>query len=448
MFKIKTNKIYKIISPIAALSILAVFLFIPSGQALSLNEELNSLAEEVDEETQAYLDEISGEIFEKRERISEISQQTEVFKQNIAAKQREAASLSNEVYILDNQISLKNLEISRTEQEAEKIKLEMEKLQSEIDQKNEQINEQKDQISELIRVIFRQDQKSYLEIALLNENFSDFFNQVKYLSNLEQGIKEELDTFQALKHDLEVNQEDLSGKKNELEDKKYSLSTQKIVLDDQVNSRLSLLDQTRDSEEEYQKLLDDLKSEQQKEMAEITALERRARQRIGENLEIEFEGMLGWPVDGRRVTCGFHSPNYFAGLVHTGMDIGVSQGSPVYAAADGIVGVVKANDWKIVDGIKRSDYNYVQILHGTTLSTLYGHLSKIIVVQDDYVTRGQIIGYSGGEPGAAGTGWSLFWYQRGINGGHQSTAPHLHFEVRAVNENGIPVNVDPANYLY
>ena len=66
--------------------------------------------------------------------------------------------------------------------------------------------------------------------------------------------------------------------------------------------------------------------------------------------------------------------------------------------------------------------NYVMLIHSSNLSTLYAHFTSVAVSPDSYVSKGQIIGYSGN------TGFS--------------SGPHLHFEVRS---NGIPV--DPLNYL-
>ncbi len=99
---------------------------------------------------------------------------------------------------------------------------------------------------------------------------------------------------------------------------------------------------------------------------------------------------------------------------HHGLDIACPWGSPIRAAADG---VVEKAGWTWVGYGKR-----ILINHGGGLETLYGHLSKILVHPGEAVNRGQIIGLEGST-------------------GH-STGPHLHFEVRIHH-----IRVNPLNYL-
>lgn len=122
-----------------------------------------------------------------------------------------------------------------------------------------------------------------------------------------------------------------------------------------------------------------------------------------------------WPIEGR-VTSSFgerEDPFNGEGAFHAGIDIAAAYGSPVRAAADGDV-----TGTRMGAGYGRE----VTIDHGHDVVTVYGHLSSMIVVPGQHVTRGQVIGYVG---------------QSG-----RSTGPHLHYEVRV---HMVPVN--PHKYL-
>lgn len=99
---------------------------------------------------------------------------------------------------------------------------------------------------------------------------------------------------------------------------------------------------------------------------------------------------------------------------HTGIDLATSVGSPVRAAADGVVEKV---------GFDRHGYgHYVVLQHGIRYETWYAHLSKIAmgIREGATVLLGQIVG----AVGRSG----------------EATGPHLHFEVREV---GRPVDPQP-----
>ena len=118
---------------------------------------------------------------------------------------------------------------------------------------------------------------------------------------------------------------------------------------------------------------------------------------------------LIWPVSGP-VTSPF---GWRWGRMHEGIDIGVSYGTPIHAAASGTV---------IYCGWESGYGNLTVLDHGGNLATAYGHQSSIAVSCGQHVGQGDVIGYVGST-------------------GH-STGPHLHFEVRV---NGSPV--DPMGYL-
>lgn len=85
---------------------------------------------------------------------------------------------------------------------------------------------------------------------------------------------------------------------------------------------------------------------------------------------------------------------------HTGADLSAAEGTPVLAAADGVVRMAAAH---------ASYGNYVRILHANGDETLYAHMQYLYVRAGQSVRQGQVIGASG---------------QTG-----NVTGPHLHFEL-------------------
>lgn len=121
------------------------------------------------------------------------------------------------------------------------------------------------------------------------------------------------------------------------------------------------------------------------------------------------------PVDGT-VGSGFGfraDPITGRAALHTGLDFPADIGTPVVAAAGG---VVQSVDWHDQYG------HLIEIDHGNGLATRYAHVSKSLVQAGDIVRRGQPIAQVG-------------------NSG-RSTGPHLHFEVLVA---GVPHN--PARFL-
>jgi murein DD-endopeptidase MepM/ murein hydrolase activator NlpD len=120
---------------------------------------------------------------------------------------------------------------------------------------------------------------------------------------------------------------------------------------------------------------------------------------------------------------GFYSPNSFGMRLHPilnfvrkhdGVDIINEVGTPVYASAEGTIDFTG----------RKGDYGLtVEINHGYSLKSLYGHLSKILVHEGQKVKRGDLIAHSGNT---------------GLSSG-----PHLHYEVRV---NGVAQN--PTYYFF
>lgn len=115
-----------------------------------------------------------------------------------------------------------------------------------------------------------------------------------------------------------------------------------------------------------------------------------------------------WPTTGV-VTLEFGVPHLPYQILHTGIDIADNKGTNITPFMGGTV--TYAAETKTGYG------KHIIIDHGNNVTSLYGHLDKILVYKGQTVTTDQVIGLMGT------TGWS--------------TGNHLHFQI---NVYGIPVN--------
>ncbi|WJV47483.1 M23 family metallopeptidase [Streptomyces flavofungini] len=117
-----------------------------------------------------------------------------------------------------------------------------------------------------------------------------------------------------------------------------------------------------------------------------------------------------------RVTSRYGVRGNWAAGHHTGIDLGVPRGTPVYAVTSGVVVLAR---WSGAYGkavtVRMPDKRYV----------LFAHLSRISVRQGQRIRTGARIGYSGA------TG--------------RATGPHLHLEIRA--RRGYGSDINPVSYL-
>ena len=119
---------------------------------------------------------------------------------------------------------------------------------------------------------------------------------------------------------------------------------------------------------------------------------------LPDSFKIDLRGFC-MPTPSRVITSNFGKR---WGRMHKGLDIKVYIGDTIRAAFDGKV--------RIVNYERRGYGNYVVIRHNNGLETIYGHMSKHLVSENDVVRAGDPIGL-GGNTG-------------------RSTGSHLHFETR------------------
>lgn len=369
------------------------------------------------------------EIENQQKYIQELEKQKKLYQEKIDLKSKEALTLKNQISIINDEITKTTLEIKEKEARIKENELSIANIQFKIKEQEEETIKQKKLIAELLNLIYRYDNKSHLEILFLNSSISDFFNQLRYLNNIQNKLQENIQKIKLIKEGLELQENKLRDKIEEAQQLKDELTQQKSILDTKKAGKKNLLRETQEAEWKFQSLLAEAIKEQKKAEQEIIRIEQEIRaklteQEIEKNLEEGTGPMIfTWPVPKNKITAYFHDPDYpykkWLGE-HSGIDIRAEQGTPIRAAASGYVGRAKNAGM---------GYSYIMLIHDNGFATVYGHVSQIAVQEEMYVKRGDIIGKTGGMPGTPGAG-------------RFSTGPHLHFEVRL---NGIPVN--PLEYL-
>ena len=280
-----------------------------------------------------------------------------------------------------------------------------------------------------VRDIYINGRLSYIDVVIGSKDFSDFANRLEVLKRIIDSditligeIKKERAQIEEHKQKLESDRAKLVelekaalAKQAEIEQKK---AERNVVLQKAQNDRATAMQAIEELNASSAQVSAMLKERQAARAAAAAAAAAAAQSSGGQGASdnwVQGTGQLGWPVSGEITSpYGYRvHPIYGTTIYHSGIDIGVDEGTPVHAA-DG--GVVVWSGWM-------GGYGYAVVIdHGNGLSTLYGHNSELAVDEGQSVAKGQVISYAGS------TG--------------NSTGPHVHFEVRA---NGDPV--DPMGYL-
>ncbi len=375
------------------------------------------------------ISELNAKIAEKRSKIKEIEESIEAYKEEVEEKRLESVSLQNQVAILENRAKQIELDIELTQDKLDALTFEIQALEIEIRYKEESIERQKQIIGELVRTLHQNEEENLMKLLVKYDNFSDFYNRAHYLQSIESDLGSSVKGLKVAKADLDNKKDQTVERKDSYEVLRDELEEKKKDLDEQTFAKTDLLNKTKASEAKFSALVDSLRNQYQQIQNEIVGIEREVRRRLEEQsrldrLEEDGGTLLSWPTQSRYITSPFHDPNYpFRHIFeHSGMDIRAAQGTPLKAAASGYV--ARAKHCSVA-----SCYSYVMLIHSGGISTVYGHMSGITVSADQFVARGDVIGFAGGTPGTAGAG-------------PFTTGPHLHFEVR---RNGIPVN--PIHYM-
>ena len=341
----------------------------------------------------------------------------------IAGYQEQLKSIDGDKKTLQNQI--KSLDITRkklvadlsiTENKITRTNLQLENLALDINDKEVRISTSRRAVAAGLRVVNEHDERTFVESLLSSQNLSDAWEDVETIQNVQMGIQQRIAALGEIKTDLEDRQDESTRIKDELIRLKSNLSGQKKVIEYNTKEKNSLLTTTKNSEANYQKLLNEKVALRDAFEKELLGFESELKLlKDPSSIPTPQQGILSWPLNSIRITQYFgnttfakNNPQVYNGNGHNGIDLAASVGTPIKAARDGEVTATGDTD-AVCPGASYG--KWILIEHDNGLSTLYAHLSVISLSKGDAVGQGLTVGYSGN------TGYS--------------TGPHLHFTVYA-----------------
>ncbi len=300
--------------------------------------------------------------------------------------------LSGELKKLEKQIATLEGDIGKSRERILTLEKQRKNLESEVEKLSQGIASEKESERYIAQETYRKDSEATFFASLiagipLSEGESTMYLAAQCLKAKGERIQE-----------AALRQENLASK---LEEIKQRIRLE-VVLKEQLvleNRRLAELKKAR---EEILRRLEVDRARLEKNRQELVQAQRNlestiarlreelARRRTPVPPEAPLKrGRLFWPVQGGTVFRPFgerKDPHYGLTFYNPGIDIACPVGTPVYAAADGVV---------ILASTIRGYGKTIIIDHGNDLLTVYAHLGEIRVRAGESVRGGQVIALSG-----------------------------------------------------
>lgn len=349
-----------------------------------------------------------GELEDKKKEAQAIVDKMDTERDNILAAIQE----------LDAQVSELNTQINDLEEQKLELNDAIDVTEVQLENAIEKEEEQYDAMKLRIQYAYENGDDSYLDVVFTSSDISNMVNQDEYgeqiykydamllnqLIDIKQEISDTQDTLNDQLAQVQVIEDQLTEDRDAVEIMIEGKETQ-------ISNYNASIDGYNEQIAQYQAGMDDIDAqiaaimEERRKQAEAAAVQ-------GLDVPVYYTGgNFQWPVSSGGTITSTFGPRW--GTVHQGLDIACPMGTPILAGESGTV---------IASYYSSSAGEYIVIDHGDGVATEYMHNSQRLVNVGDYVSRGQVIAYSGS------TGYS--------------TGPHCHFGVRI---NG--VRVDPQPYL-
>lgn len=354
------------------------------------------------------------ELDDAKDREAAMKKKLDSVKKNIDKAKADIKDLNEYIAELDNQMADLAEDIDEYNDKIEKKNEEIADTQVELDNARETEKHQYESMKLRIQFMYEHNDETYLDMIFSSESLADMLNKAEYVTKISEYDRKMLDEYVATKELIEATLAKLQQEEQELQDYKAYLQNTYDAVDlvlEAKNEEREKLEASQAAYEKQQREYQDSLDELDKLVSDLTnkynAEQLAKANAVATQENLYAKKLLIWPCPSSyRITSHFNpsrldpvTGSYYS--AHRGTDIGASTGTPVVAAASGLVTAA---------GYSSSMGNYIVIAHGDGITTRYYHNSRLAVSAGQSVQAGQVISYVGS------TGWS--------------TGPHLHFEVR------------------
>jgi septal ring factor EnvC (AmiA/AmiB activator) len=276
-----------------------------------------------------------------------------------------------------------------------------------------ELKERQLKMKQRLRDIYKTGQPRMIEIILTSQTVSDMLHRIKYFQELNRYDRQLLQEIDSTKMVVTNHKQQLENEQQELVALKTGKEQETAALKKEQKKRKSVLAEVQDEKKAYVAMIKELELAQEELNLLVKRLEKKRKEvkiEVERGLQIAFEkrkGKLPWPADGTviREYGKIIHPVYKTVTMCNGVDIKAPKGDKVFSVAPGKVDYI---------GWMRGYGKFVIVNHFGGYLTIYAHLDKVSVAQDQDVKYGE-------ELGAVGETGSL-------------TGPKLHFQIRQSSE--------------
>ncbi len=361
---------------------------------------------------------IGEQLRQKTLELNAINAALDVAKKSLNDTRAQRVTLQNQLQIINGNINALNLGIQADKVSSDQLALEVQQLTSDLGDITQSVEVRRAAVGALLQEMQKNDTMNgnMLALFLNGGTLADNVLEANSIVELQTKLANDVTALQDLHIQYEQEIADSNAKQSQIVLAEADLQNKKSIVQDQQQQKQTLLNVTKGQESIYQQQYAALLKQQDQINAEIEAIDSILRTKIDPSAIPAFgAGVLLMPVAGGTqadITQGYGATAFartrYVRQWHNGIDLAASIGTPILAAADGTVAATGNQDAYC----PRAAYGkFVVVNHGDGLTTLYSHLSKILVSGGQAVKKGQPIAYSGN------TG--------------DVTGPHLHFTVYA-----------------